>query len=137
VEAALNALEGDVVARVVEANDGRGYDHVIVCTAVPVVFQQALQAADKGGNVLLFAINTPGTEVPFAIYDFYQKGITLMSTYGASPLDLQEALAMLQYGRVEVESLITHRLPLAETQKGFQLTVKGENSLKVIIDPQR
>ncbi len=136
-DAAFNAVEGNVVARVVEANNGRGYDHVIVCTTVPIVFQQALRVADKGGNVLLFAINTPGTEVPFAIHDFYQKGITLMSTYGASPLDLQEALAMLQYRRVEVKSLITHRLPLSETQKGFQLTAKGENSLKVIIDPQR
>ena len=105
--AAFNALEDGLVERLIEANEGRGYDQVIVCTAVPVAFQQAMQAVDRGGTMLLYAINTPGTEVPFAIYDFYHKGVNLISTYGASPLDLQEALALLQYGRIEVESFDT------------------------------
>jgi L-iditol 2-dehydrogenase len=135
-EASFNALDKNLVEKLLEANDGRGYDQVIVCTAVPVAFKQAIQAADRGGTVLLYAINTPGTEVPFAIYDFYQKGIKLISTYGASPLDLQEGLKLLQFGRVEVDSFITHRLPLAETVTGFQLTVKAQDSMKVIIDPQ-
>jgi L-iditol 2-dehydrogenase len=136
-EASFNALEDGLVERLIRANEGRGYDQVVVCTAVPIAFQQAMQAADRGGTVMLYAINTPGTEVPFPIYDFYHKGINLISTYGASPLDLQEAMKLLQYGRIEVESFITHRLPLAETVKGFQLTVKAEDSMKVIIEPQR
>jgi L-iditol 2-dehydrogenase len=134
-EASFNALEEGLMEGLIAANDGRGYDLVIVCTAVPVAFQQAIEAADLGGTVMLYAINTPGTEVPFAIYDFYHKGINLISTYGASPLDLQEALALIQHGRVQVHDFITHRLPLAETQKGFELTVKAQNSMKVIIDP--
>jgi len=132
----LNAMDGDVVAQVIEANEGRGYDQVIVCTAVPIAFHQAIQAVDRGGTVLLYAINTPGTEVPLAIYDFYHKGVNLISTYGASPLDLQEALKLIQYGRVEVEAFITHRLPLEETITGFQLTTKAQDSMKVVIEPQ-
>ena len=134
--AAFNALEDGLMERLIDANDGQGYDFVIVCTAVPIAFQQAIEAADRGGTVLLYAINTPGTEVSFAIYDFYQKGVNLISTYGASPLDLQEALKLLQHGRIEVDSFITHRLPLAETVEGFQLTVKAQDSMKVIIEPQ-
>ncbi|HID50755.1 MAG TPA: alcohol dehydrogenase [Anaerolineae bacterium] len=135
-EASFNALEEGLVARLLEANEGRGYDQVIVCTAAPAAFQQAMQAVDRGGTTLLYAINTPGTELPFAIYDFYHKGVNLISTYGASPLDLQEALKLLQYGRIEVESFITHRLPLAETVKGFELTARAQDSMKVIIEPQ-
>lgn len=135
--ASFNALEDGLVDRLIEANEGRGYDLAIVCTAVPAAFQQAMQAVDRGGTALLYAINTPGTEVSFAIYDFYHKGVTLMNTYGASPLDLQEALKLLQYGRVEVDSFITHRLPLAETAKGFELTARAQDSMKVIIEPQK
>ncbi len=134
--ASFNALDEDVVDRLIEANEGRGYDQVIVCTAAPSAFQQAMQAADRGATVLLFAINTPGTKIPFDVYDFYYKGINLISTYGASPLDLQESLALLQFGRIDVKPLITHRLPLAETLTGFQLTAKAQNSMKVIIEPQ-
>jgi len=136
-EASFDAREEDVVTRVIAANDRRGYDQVIVCTAIPIAFQQALKAIDLGGTVLLYAINTPGTEVPFAIHDFYHKGVNLMSTYGASPLDLQEALKLLQYRRIEVEDFITHRLPLVQTVKGFQLTARAGNSMKVIIQPQK
>jgi L-iditol 2-dehydrogenase len=136
-EASFNARDEKVVAHVIAANEGRGYDQVIVCTAVPIAFQQAMEAVDLGGTVLLYAINTPGTEVPFTIYDFYQKGVKLISTYGASPLDLQEALKLLQYRRIEVEDFITHRLPLVQTAKGFQLTARAGNSMKVIIEPQK
>jgi len=136
-DATINALEEDVVARALELNDGRGFDQVIVCTAAPVVFRQAMQAADKGATVLLYAINTPGQEIPFEPYALYIKGVTLNSTYAAAPRDLREALTLLQHGRVPVADLITHRLPLAETQLGFQLVVRAENSLKVIIDPTR
>lgn len=134
-EVAINALEGDVVAAARAANDGRGFDIVIVCTAAPMVFNQALELADKGATMLLFAINTPGTEIPFEPYALYHKGVTLTSTYAAAPRDLREAMTLIAAGRVEVASLITHRLPLAETQKGFQMTARAENSLKVIIDP--
>ncbi len=33
--------------------------------------------------------------------------------------------------------MITHRLPLAETGRGFQLVAEAGESLKVIIEPQR
>jgi len=134
--ASFNALQDDLMENLLKENDGRGYDFIIVCTAVPVAFQQAVEAADNGATILLYAINTPGTEVPFAIYDFYHKGINLISTYGASPRDLEEALKMIQFGRVNMTQFITHRLPLAETQEGFKLTAAAQNSMKVIIDPQ-
>jgi L-iditol 2-dehydrogenase len=31
--------------------------------------------------------------------------------------------------------MITHRLPLSETGKGFELTASGQDSIKVLIDP--
>jgi len=136
-DATANALIEDVIERVLALNGGRGYDQVIVCTAAPVAFRQALQAADKGGTILLYAINTPAQDIPFEPYTLYSKGLTLTSTYGASPRDLREALVLLQHDRVEVADLITHRLSLAETQRGFQLTARAEESLKVIIDPTR
>lgn len=132
----FNALDANLMDDLLAANDGRGYDFVIICTAVPAAFKQAMKAVDKGGTVLVYAINTPGTEIPFDVYDFYNRGITLISTYAASPRDLAEALRLIQHGRVETQKLITHRLPLKDTVDGFQLMVSGGESMKVIIDPQ-
>jgi L-iditol 2-dehydrogenase len=37
--------------------------------------------------------------------------------------------------KVSVADMVTHRLPLAETGYGFQLSASGQDSIKVIIDP--
>jgi L-iditol 2-dehydrogenase len=131
----LDAREGNVPERVRQANAGRGTEQVFVCTAANVAFEQALDAVDRGGSVLLYAINEPDTELPFKVYDFWPKGVTLTSTYGASPLDLGLALELLRAGRIPVEETITHRLPLAETGRGFQLVTAAQDSLKVIVEP--
>jgi threonine dehydrogenase-like Zn-dependent dehydrogenase len=33
--------------------------------------------------------------------------------------------------------MITHRLPLASASEGFQMVAHGQNSIKVILEPQR
>jgi L-iditol 2-dehydrogenase len=43
----------------------------------------------------------------------------------------------MQAGSIHVKDMITHRLPLGETAKGFQIVTSAQNSLKVIIEPQK
>jgi L-iditol 2-dehydrogenase len=43
----------------------------------------------------------------------------------------------MQAGKIRVQEMITHRLGLAETGLGFQLVAQAQDSLKVIIEPQR
>jgi threonine dehydrogenase-like Zn-dependent dehydrogenase len=47
------------------------------------------------------------------------------------------ATALIQANRVDVGRMITHRLSLAETGKGFDLVTRAQDSIKVIIEPQR
>ena len=133
----IDARSENVVEQAIAANDGNGFEHVVVCTPASGAFPQALSGVGVGGNVLLYAFSGPGAETPLDLHDYFRKGITIRSTYGASPLDLQQAMKMLRVGRVDVEDLITHRLPLEETGLGFTLVANGEESLKVIIEPGR
>jgi L-iditol 2-dehydrogenase len=38
-------------------------------------------------------------------------------------------------GTIKVDDLITHKFPLNDIAKGFQLVVEGKESIKVIITP--
>ncbi len=131
----INAAKEDVVKSVFDANDGRGVDYAIMCAAVPQAFRQALEAVDRGGTVMLYAVMKPGIEVPFHVFDFWNKQVTMMSTYAAAPRDLREALELLRRRRVVVEDMITHRLPLERTGEGFKLVASAGDSMKVIIRP--
>jgi L-iditol 2-dehydrogenase len=129
--------EEDVPARLLQANDQRLADLVIVCTGALPAFQQALQSVDRGGTVLFFAPTVPGVDLPVPVNDFWQNGITLMPSYGASSLDITTAIDLIRARRIPVHNMITHRLPLAETGRGFQLVAEAGESIKVIIEPQR
>jgi L-iditol 2-dehydrogenase len=129
--------EEDVPSRLRQTNNKRLADLVIVCTGAFSAFAQALQSVDRGGTVLFFAPTAPGMDLPVPVNEFWRNGITLMTSYGASPLDIGVAIELIRACRVPVHEMITHRLGLAETGLGFRLVAKGRESIKVIIEPQR
>ncbi len=127
----------DVPFHVKEANDGRLVDHVILCTAAMQAISHSLKSVDRGGIILFFAVPEPGIEIPLPINEFWRNEITLMPTYGAAPEDIEVAIELIRHKRVNLKDMITHRLGIAETGKGFQLVTKAEESIKVIIEPQK
>jgi len=116
---------------------GRGVDRVIVCTGATQAVAEALTVVDRGGSVLYFAPlqSDDPLSIPFNAL-FWQHQAALVSSYGAAPADLARALALIAECRVDLKPLVTHRLPLQETQRGFALMLEARDSLKVIIDPR-
>jgi len=127
----------DVPARIREANGGRGADLVVVCTAALPAVGQAFRSADRGGTVLLFAPVQPGVTVPFPLFDAWNDGLSVVHSYAGPPADMLAALELIAARRLDVASMVTHRLGLARTGEGFELVAGGGESLKVIVEPQR
>jgi L-iditol 2-dehydrogenase len=118
-------------------NGGRLADQVIVCTGATPAALAALECVDKGGSILFFAVPDPTVRIPVPITDFWRNEITLRTSYGAAPADLEQSLAYLAAKRLNVLDMITHRLSLAEAAEGFRLVASAGNSLKVILEPNR
>jgi L-iditol 2-dehydrogenase len=135
-DAVIDARE-DIPARLRKLNDGRLADLVIICTGALSAFTQALECVDRAGTVLFFAPTDPGVNLPVPVNEFWRNGITLLPSYGASPLDCTQAIELIRAGRVPVRQMITHRLSLAETAFGFKLVAEASESIKVIIEPHR
>ncbi len=117
---------------------GRLADLVVICSGATSAISQALESVERGGTVLFFAPTEPGVSVPISVnHLFWRNEITLTSSYGGSPADYAAALGLIRAGKIRVREMITHRLGLAETGPGFQLVAQAQDSLKVIIEPQR
>jgi L-iditol 2-dehydrogenase len=125
----------DVPAKLLELNDGRLADLVIVCTAAMPAIEQAVKTVDRGGTLLFFAPTAAGVDVPIPLFDFWRDEINVVTSYAGSGEDLKESLELIRDHKVRVADMVTHRLPLAQTGVGFQLTASGQDSIKVIIDP--
>jgi L-iditol 2-dehydrogenase len=121
-----------------QANDGYLADKVIVCAGATSAISQALQSVEWGGTILLFAPTDPGVSMPISLNEvFWRTDVTLTTSYGAAPFDYKTALDLIQAGTIPVRRMITHRLPLAEAMRGFQLVAEAGASIKVIIEPQK
>ena len=121
-----------------QAADGRLADLVVICSGATSAINQALESVERGGTVLFFAPTEPRVNIPISVNDLFSRNeITLTSSYGGSPADYVGALGLIQAGKIRVRDMISHRLWLAETGLGFQLVARAQDSLKVVIEPQR
>ena len=124
----------DILEQLVQVN-GTKADAVIVTTSAMSALGQAWEAVDMGGVVVLFAVPEPGKEVIVPFNDFWRKEIRIITSYYCGPSDIDEAIALISYGEIIVDDLITHRLPLEDTARGFQILLDGEEAVKIIVRP--
>jgi len=135
-DAAIDA-RGNVAAELRAANDGRLADRVIVCAAAPAAVRQAFECVDRGGSILVFAFLSPGAEITLPMWELARDGISVLHSYAGPPGDMSTALRLLAERKIDVTSMVTHRIGLAETQRGFDLVCEAADSLKVIVEPRR
>jgi len=130
--------EEDSKAILRKLTGGHLADHVIVCTGAEKAQNQALDLAERGGVILFFALPDPGVKLSFSVTEvFGRNDRTLITSYGASPYDSWSALELMRSPSLRVRDMITHRLPLSETAMGFSLVEQAQDSMKVIIEPQK
>jgi L-iditol 2-dehydrogenase len=110
-------------------------DAVIVCTSALSAVEQAWACVDKGGAVVFFAVPGPEKRVVIPLNDFWTKEVRILTSYYCGPPDIEEAMGLLAARRVDVDRLITHRLPLEDIVRGFRLVMEGQEAIKVIIRP--
>ena len=119
-------------------NGGYLAELVIICAGATQAFEQGLKSVERGGTVLIFAAAGKDEKMPVPINDiFWRNEVTITSSYAGSPDDHREALKKIASRKMNVYDMITHRLGLGETGLGFKLVAEANESIKVIIEPQR
>ncbi|MFH1288779.1 MAG: alcohol dehydrogenase catalytic domain-containing protein [bacterium] len=108
-------------------------DKIIICTGAIRAVEQTFKCIDKKGVILLFAI--PNVDIKIPTVDFWRNEITLISSYGAAPVDLEESLKLIKNKKINVKEMITHILPLEDIQKGFKIASDAKKSLKIVLKP--
>ncbi|MCZ7384571.1 MAG: alcohol dehydrogenase catalytic domain-containing protein [Candidatus Methanoperedens sp.] len=108
-------------------------DRIVMCTGAMPAFEAAFRYIDRKGIIMLFAI--PNKNLPIPVEDFWRNELALVSSYGAAPVDLEEAFGLIKDGKINVKDMITHRVKLADIQKGFRIAGEAKDSLKVVVVP--
>jgi threonine dehydrogenase-like Zn-dependent dehydrogenase len=121
--------------RVVSSADSLGkgvYDVVVDATGAVGVMSRTLEWVRRGGTILLFGVPPRDTELTMDAFAFFEKGVTVRSSF-TSVRNSYQALGMLKSGQIDVEPLISHRLPLEAFERGVHLIEEGLESVKKVL----
>jgi len=127
----------DLPDEIKKTNKYRLADIVIVCTGAVSAANQALECASPGGKIIFFAVPEPWVYLNVPINKYWRNEITMMTSYGAAPEDLDEAYNWILSKRINVVDLITHRFPLSKASEAFKVVCEAGESIKVILEPDK
>ncbi len=108
-----------------------GYDAVIDATGAIPVMQRSIDYARPGGTVLLFGVPPSGKNLCIEAFKIFHKGLTVLSSF-TSVRNSYQAINLLRSGRIQVDQLVSHHLPLEEFQHGIEVIEGGLEGVKKV-----
>ena len=113
---------------------GRGADVVFEYSGHPQALGQAVEAIASGGELRL--IGAPDDPIPVDITRWVMKGLTVRAIHGRKLFESWEhASRLVDSGKIDLSSLVSHRLPLRDGLRSFDLIDRGE-AVKVLVIPE-
>ena len=111
------------------------YDIVIDATGALPVIRRSIDFVRPGGKVLWFGVPPSGETTDIEPFIVFRKGLTIISSF-TSVRNSTQALDLLSTGRISLDGLVSHRLPLVELERGIHILENGlEEVRKVHIQP--
>jgi L-iditol 2-dehydrogenase len=113
-----NPKQIDVV-RAIRKLEPRGVDFVFECAGQQETLDQAIELLKPGGSVLMIGI--PEVDrVSFSIHTLRRKEIQLQSVRRQNQC-MAPAIELVSKGAINLDQIVTHHFPLAETKQAFDL----------------
>ena len=122
-------VEGDLVARLVEITGG-GADYSFECIGNVDVMRQALECCHRGwGQSIIIGVAGSGQEIKTRPFQLVTGRVWKGTAFGGARgrTDVPKIVDWYMDGRINIDDLITHVLPLARINEGFDLMHKGES----------
>mgnify|MGYP000114849324 CR=1 FL=1 len=129
----INIAEEDAVQIVREMTDGYGADVYLEGTGHPSAVLQGLNLLRKLGRFVEYSVFKDDVSVDWSIISDDKELDVLGAHLG--PNCWPAAIRMIEDGRLPMDEICTHQLPLADFQKGLDLVASGKESIKVSLIP--
>lgn len=114
----IDPLTQDVKAEVENAGI-ESLDCVIECAGLGSTMEMAVEIASPASTVMLFSLTPPDTKITvLPLEQIFKKEITITGSY-INPLVSQRVIDLLASGRLDLDTVITDRIPLDDAVKIF------------------
>ena len=128
-------VEGDLVAYLVNLTKG-GADYSFECVGNVKLMRQALECCHRGwGESIIIGVAPSGTEIATRPFQLVTGRVWKGSAFGGARgrTDVPKIVDWYMDGKINIDSLITHTMPLETINEGFDLMKRGESIRGVVL----
>ena len=128
-------VEGDLVSWLVSLTDG-GADYSFECVGNTGLMRQALECCHRGWGVsVIIGVAGAGQEISTRPFQLVTGRVWKGSAFGGARgrTDVPRIVDWYMDGKIEIDPLITHTLPLERINEGFELMHSGESIRSVVV----
>ena len=130
-----NEVEDDIVPFLVDLTDG-GADYSFECIGNVKTMRQALECAHRGwGESIIIGVAGAGQEISTRPFQLVTGRVWKGTAFGGAKgrRDVPQIVDWYMEGKINIDDLITHTMPLEDINKGFDLMHAGESIRSVVI----
>jgi S-(hydroxymethyl)glutathione dehydrogenase/alcohol dehydrogenase len=128
-------VEGDLVPYLVALTDG-GADYSFECIGNVDVMRQALECCHRGWGVsVIIGVAGAGQEIKTRPFQLVTGRVWKGTAFGGARgrTDVPKIVDWYMDGKINIDDLITHVLPLPEINKAFDLMHEGESIRSLVV----
>jgi len=126
---------GDLVAHLVELTKG-GADYSFECVGNVDLMRQALECCHRGwGESIIIGVAGAGQEIKTRPFQLVTGRVWKGSAFGGARgrTDVPKIVDWYMEGKIDIDTLITHKLPLERINESFDLMHSGE-SIRTVVE---
>jgi S-(hydroxymethyl)glutathione dehydrogenase/alcohol dehydrogenase len=124
----------NVVAAIVDLTGG-GVDYSFECIGNVKVMRQALECCHKGwGESIIIGVAGAGQEISTRPFQLVTGRVWRGTAFGGAKgrTDVPKIVDWYMQGKIDIDSLITHTMPLADINRAFDLMHQGKSIRSVV-----
>ncbi len=125
----------NVVDHIIQLTDG-GADYSFECIGNTKVMREALECCHRGwGQSIIIGVAEAGAEISTRPFQLVTGRVWKGSAFGGARgrTDVPRIVDWYMEGKINIDDLITHTLPLERINEGFDLMKRGESIRSVVL----
>lgn len=132
----INIREKDPVEEVLRLTNGVGADYVLEAVGRSSTYEQAMKMVRRGGTVEAFGICSDDDYARLRPMEFVLQEKKIHGSCAGIGHHWQEAITLLEYGRIDPTPLISMVVPLEETEQALKELQENKKLVKVLVSPE-
>ena len=129
----IDPAREDLPGIIREQTGGRGVDACVVTSPAAAALQSAFEATAHNGRINIYTSYNEKLPLPTDANSIHRSEILVTGSEGRTEEDFLQAVRLLEFGKVDVRSLISRKIPFSRLEEGIKAAMTA-STYRVLLD---